>query len=296
MSGLAKLSLAAAAVLIPSGAAAMQPVNASGETTGASWQLQPAPQAEVVTAPEAAPAPEALPPAPMMAVEAAPPAPHHVAPPAMVHASPAAPVHAAAAQGTHSMHGGFHYQRVDRGWRMPHYWMGPRFRIANWGIYGFAPPPPGATWIRYYDDALLIDRYGVVREGRWDVEWDRYGERWERDHFGVPAYVGSGDYEPGAEDYAWVEGHPGPAPESWAHGYGHGGYGYGYGYGYAYGPVVVTETVTTTGPAYAHTGHKKHVKRHVKVEHHGADCDCTHAEPMAPPPPPPPPPKIYERG
>ena len=35
--------------------------------------------------------------------------------------------------------------------------------INNWQIYGFADPGPDRRWVRYYDDAYLIDRDGRVR-------------------------------------------------------------------------------------------------------------------------------------
>lgn len=262
MNKLATLSLAAGAAFLPSSALAMQGGHAdsSGGAAGVSWQADAA--------------------APALADGTAPVA-----------------VQAAAAQGMHQVHR-FPHHRVHRGWRMPPFWVGPRFRIMNWRHYGFAPPPSGGWWIRYYDDALLVGPDGVIRDGRYDVEWDRYGERWERDVYGVPSYVGSGDYAPDSGDYAWVDSHEGRPGEGWAHGappspgYGH---GHGYSYGYGYGPVVVTETVTTTGPAYAHKGHHgKRVVTHRKMHHHdGARCDCPeHAPPpppqMAPPPPPPP--------
>jgi hypothetical protein len=159
---------------------------------------------------------------------------------------------------------------------MPHFWHGPRFRVMNWHSYGFPAPRPGWVWIRYYDDALLIDRDGTVHDGRYGFDWDRYEDRWERDEHGVP-------YRPGEEDYDEGDYDEGP-DVVYRHG-GHPGYGYGYAYGY---PMVVTETVTTT-TSYGKGHHGKH-----KVVHHKADCDCD--DMMPPPPPPPPPPPLGEKG
>jgi len=176
-----------------------------------------------------------------------------------------------------------HVPRIERGGAVPQFWWGPQFHVQNWQMYGFAQPMPGHRWVRYYDDALMIDRRGVVRDGRYGLDWDRYGDRWSYDSRGIPAYVGDGDFEPGPEDYAWVDqhrqrgyanrghqrggypagacgqpqhqpGYPGggcggyayPAPQTYGHG---AGYGYGYGYGAGYGTVTVVETIVTGGTA-----------------------------------------------
>jgi Ni/Co efflux regulator RcnB len=53
---------------------------------------------------------------------------------------------------------GWGYQSFDIGYRMwpayygNQYWLDP-------AEYGLPYPPPGAEWIRYYNDALLIDTY-----------------------------------------------------------------------------------------------------------------------------------------
>jgi hypothetical protein len=155
------------------------------------------------------------------------------------------------------------FHRVNRGGFVPQFWWGPQFIVRNWGHHGFPQPFQGGRWIRYYDDALLIDRYGRVHDARSDWDWNRYGERWEDDENGVPVYVGDGDFEPGRWDYEWAESWDrgrhrvgeyreehaedyGPPPMPMP-GYGHGGYGYAYGYApCACGPVVVTETIVTT--------------------------------------------------
>jgi Ni/Co efflux regulator RcnB len=158
---------------------------------------------------------------------------------------------------------GFRFHKIRRGGVVPGFWMGPNVVVRNWGAYGFPAPVTGHRWIRYYDDALLVDRYGRVRDGRYGYDWRRHDRDWD-DRDGVPVYVGEGDYEPEEWDYEWAErwergegddyadGHGGPPPR---HGPmpPHGpmpmpGYGYGGGYGCGCGPVVITETVTTTAP------------------------------------------------
>lgn len=147
-----------------------------------------------------------------------------------------------------------HVPRIQRGGMVPQMWWGPQFMVRNWHGYGFPQPFAGGRWIRYYDDALLIDRYGRVHDGRYGWDWSRGGERWGEGPGGVPVYVGDGDFEPGEWDYEWAErwergerpdgygyGHDGPPP--------HPGYGAHAGYaGCGCGPMVVTETTTTTAP------------------------------------------------
>jgi Ni/Co efflux regulator RcnB len=149
-----------------------------------------------------------------------------------------------------------HIPRIGRGGFVPGGWWGPQFMVRNWHGYGFPQPFQGGRWIRYYDDALLIDRYGRVHDGRYGHDWDRYGDRWGYNDRGVPIYVGDGDYEPNDDDYDWAERWEEGRGQVYAdrrhHGGQMGGYGqgqaYGYGYGCGCGPVVVTETTTTTAP------------------------------------------------
>ena len=139
-------------------------------------------------------------------------------------------------------HGGFRHpgrhfphRRLQRGFFVHPFWFGPQFHVQNWQMYGFAPPPRDHRWVRYYDDAYLIDHEGRVRDERYGLDWDRYGERWAMDD-GIPAYYGRGDYHPDEEDYAWVESQRGWDYADQGGGYGHGGYGYGHGgYGYGHG-------------------------------------------------------------
>lgn len=180
--------------------------------------------------------------------------------------------------------GGTHFRqfrRINRGGFVPQFWWGPQFIVHNWSGYGFPQPYAGGRWIRYYDDAYMIDRSGRVLDSRYGHDWSREEERWSRDGNGVPVYVGDGDFQPERWDYEWAEncerngcgdetyaegdygpppGHDGPppgygGPPPGAYGYGHGsGSSYSYGstyggYGYcACGPVVVTETTVTTAP------------------------------------------------
>jgi hypothetical protein len=129
-------------------------------------------------------------------------------------------------------------RRLERGWQVNPFWMGPQFGISNWQAYGFSDPGPGRRWIRYYDDAYLVDGAGRVVDVRGGLDWDQYGEQWDMVN-GIPAYRGAREWRPGERDYAWHAnaqgmqyGYPTGAPMMMpmpAYGYGqsYGGYGYG---------------------------------------------------------------------
>jgi hypothetical protein len=97
------------------------------------------------------------------------------------------------------------YRRIERGGFVPNYWSGTGFTVDNWGMYGLPAPFEGGRWIRYYDDALMMGPDGRVLDGRYGMDWDRFGDRWSFDEHGVPVYVGHGDFYPTQRDYAWVE-------------------------------------------------------------------------------------------
>jgi len=66
------------------------------------------------------------------------------------------------------------YRRPVRGYVLPGYWYAPRFFINDWQGYGFRAPATGYTWVRYYDDAVLVDGRGAVYDTIGGVDWDRY--------------------------------------------------------------------------------------------------------------------------
>jgi Ni/Co efflux regulator RcnB len=98
----------------------------------------------------------------------------------------------------------FRHRRLQRGFIMHPFWFGPQFHVQNWQLYGFSPPPRDHRWVRYYDDAYLIDGEGRVRDERRGLDWDQYGERWTMDD-GIPSYYGRNDWRPSERDYEWVE-------------------------------------------------------------------------------------------
>lgn len=84
------------------------------------------------------------------------------------------------------------YHAPQRGFRLPSYWVAPRFVIDDWRAYGLQPPPPGYRWTRYYDDAVLIDGRGSVHDSVGGLDWDGYDHggayaRREDDGIGGPA-------------------------------------------------------------------------------------------------------------
>jgi hypothetical protein len=65
------------------------------------------------------------------------------------------------------------YRRPHRGWVVPNYWISPRFYIDDWQGYGLSQPPYGYNWLRYYDDAVLIDSRGSIYDTVEGLDWDR---------------------------------------------------------------------------------------------------------------------------
>ena len=207
----------------------------------------------------------------------------------------------------------FHHGRLRRGGFINSFWFAPQFNIGDWQTYGFYAPGEDQRWVRYYDDAYLIDGDGRVMDERYGVDWRRYGGEWEEQD-GIPGYRGEWrDSE--EEDYAEegygereergeMRGHHGPMmpppgygpPPPGTHVYG-GGYGYGM---YAY-PIVI-ETVTTSGSSgyteeiveeYVQTSHRRRAHRP------RPRCSCAPAPrpaPRRPAPRPRPRPPAGERG
>ncbi len=213
-------------------------------------------------------------------------------------------------------HGGPHpgvdvrHHRLQRGHVVPPFWFGPQFHIANWSLYDFPDPGAERRWVRYYDDAYLIDRGGRVMDTRHGLDWDEYGERWDvRD--GVPAYHGRNEWHPDDVDYAWAREQGawehGPGPQGHAYGPPQGGYGgYGYGYGYAY-PIIIETTVTRPVTTYTteiieevvevRQRPRRRAVRRAAAPRPACNCPAARPAPPAPPAAPPPPPvPAGERG
>lgn len=79
------------------------------------------------------------------------------------------------------------YRRAPVGYILPRYWLQPTYFIPNYRTYGLPVPQSGYGWSRYYDDAVLTDRYGRVYDSRSDVRWnadDRRQLPYELDGYG----------------------------------------------------------------------------------------------------------------
>lgn len=82
------------------------------------------------------------------------------------------------------------YRRPYRGYALPGYWQSPRFGIDEWSTYGLSQPANGYRWMRYYDDAVLVDAGGSVYDTVGGLDWDRYDGGYDSDE---TVYAGPGD-------------------------------------------------------------------------------------------------------
>lgn len=76
------------------------------------------------------------------------------------------------------------YQPPAPGYILPSFWLSPEYVVPDWSGYGFQEPGRGRRWVRYYDDAVLVDGRGMIYDSVHDVQWGRYSQG------PVPAYVG----------------------------------------------------------------------------------------------------------
>jgi Ni/Co efflux regulator RcnB len=63
------------------------------------------------------------------------------------------------------------YRRLGRGAMLPGYWRGSGFRVPDYLSFGLAAPPQGYGWVRYYDDAVLVDGGGRVWDSVDGIGW-----------------------------------------------------------------------------------------------------------------------------
>jgi len=54
---------------------------------------------------------------------------------------------------------GWYYRRWTFGDYLPGLFWASNYWINDWNYYDLMPPPAGTVWVRYGDDAVLIDRY-----------------------------------------------------------------------------------------------------------------------------------------
>jgi len=63
------------------------------------------------------------------------------------------------------------YRRLHRGHSLPGYWRGNDFRVQDYLSFGLSAPPSGYSWMRYYDDAVLVDHDGRVWDSIDGIAW-----------------------------------------------------------------------------------------------------------------------------
>ena len=126
------------------------------------------------------------------------------------------------------------YYRPTRGYRLSAFWLSPTYFVSNWGSYGLAAPGPGYRWVRYYDDAVLIDGRGNIMDARYGVDW------------GPGGAAGAGprlDYDSGYDD-GYDDGYGDASADAPRLGYDH-GFGDGR-YGFSNGSVIYAAPGVTT--------------------------------------------------
>lgn len=135
------------------------------------------------------------------------------------------------------------YKHLKRGKTLPRYWISNSFVIGDYGRYGLISPPPGYYWTRYYNDAVLIDRYGVIYDSRDGLDWDRYdagddGYGYDDGAYADGGYAGGGY---AVQGYPAGPAYPAPAPYP--------GPSYGAAYGSSYGYESDDRVIAAPGGA-----------------------------------------------
>lgn len=115
-----------------------------------------------------------------------------------------------------------------RGGRLPSIFGSSDYAIPDWQAYGLTPPGPRRRWVRYYDDAVLIDSGGTVIDAVPAIDWDDRGS-------GVGGGWHGGDGMAGYPAPIIDHRGPGPAPQV------------------RYGPDGAMTIVITTAPSVATT-------------------------------------------
>lgn len=64
------------------------------------------------------------------------------------------------------------YRSPMRGMRLDPVFLTAPYLVRDERAWGLPLAPVGLEWVRYYDDAVLVDRDGIVREVRGTIDWD----------------------------------------------------------------------------------------------------------------------------
>lgn len=127
------------------------------------------------------------------------------------------------------------YRQPSRGWALPRYWSEQRFTVEDYWTYDLDEPGHGFRWVRYYDDAVLVDRDWRVVDWRDDIDWDWNGRDYRNDDAYADSRHGDGYPHQGYDGSHPVPHHVGPGVTHLSGGYIANGYYY---------PPAVTTTVT----------------------------------------------------
>ncbi len=65
------------------------------------------------------------------------------------------------------------YHRPAVGESLPPAWLDPTYTVGDWQNWGLSQPGAGQRWVRYNDDAALIDTNGHVADVRYGLNWQR---------------------------------------------------------------------------------------------------------------------------
>lgn len=93
------------------------------------------------------------------------------------------------------------YRRLGRGAALPGYWMRSDFRVPDFHHYGLSAPPQGYFWVRYYDDAVLVDGRGQVWDSVGGIGWGGGAAAWSGGGYGG-SYSSSESYAQVGTSYA----------------------------------------------------------------------------------------------
>jgi hypothetical protein len=137
-------------------------------------------------------------------------------------------------------------------------------------------------WLRYYDDAVLVDGYGTVIDTRPGIGWDAprsgpmpgYGQGYPGPGYPGPGYPGG--WHGGQGGVTTYRAGPNTTVTTQVVGGAPGGYGYGYGGGYAVGAgtltiipgSVITTTTTTSDETVYRSVYRKRVWRRPVRRHY----------------------------
>jgi Nickel/cobalt transporter regulator len=107
------------------------------------------------------------------------------------------------------------YVRPYRGFILPTFWRQPTYIIPNYRSYGLTAPSNGYRWSRYYNDAVLIDHRGHVRDHRAGLEWNNGPDR--TSDYREPEYGPS--MQPDSDAYNWNDDVAFAAPDGSSYSY-----------------------------------------------------------------------------